>query len=39
MSIRVYREIEAGEGSPDWETYDRICKTFDWPQTLAARAK
>ena len=34
VSIRAYREIEAGERSPDWETFDRICKTFGWPQTF-----
>ena len=35
VSIRAYREIEAGERSPNWEEFDRICKTFSWPQTFA----
>lgn len=34
VSVREYREIEAGERSPDWETWDRICKTFGWAQTF-----
>jgi hypothetical protein len=30
------RELEAGERSPDWETWDRINRMFGWPQTFAA---
>jgi len=37
VSAATYREIEAGERSPEWETFDRICKTFGWPQTLVRR--
>jgi Helix-turn-helix domain len=29
-----YRELEAGERFPDFETWDRICKLYGWPQTL-----
>jgi DNA-binding XRE family transcriptional regulator len=36
VSVREYREIEAGERSTSWETWDRICKVFGWPQTLAS---
>ncbi|HET6791750.1 MAG TPA: helix-turn-helix transcriptional regulator [Actinomycetota bacterium] len=25
-TVREYREIEAGERSPSWETWDRICE-------------
>ena len=35
VSVRTYRELEAGEWSPTFETWDRICKTFGWPQTFA----
>jgi hypothetical protein len=35
VSIRENREIEAGERSPTWETFDRICKLFGWPQMFA----
>jgi hypothetical protein len=34
VRIAIYREIEAGLRSPTWETWDRICKTFGWPQTF-----
>jgi transcriptional regulator with XRE-family HTH domain len=34
VSSAIYREIEAGMRAPAWETFDRICKTFGWPQTL-----
>lgn len=36
VSIREYREIEAGERSPTLDTWDRICTTFGWPQTFAS---
>jgi transcriptional regulator with XRE-family HTH domain len=32
----AYRELEAGERWPSWETYDRIAAAFGWPQTFAA---
>jgi hypothetical protein len=34
VSVREYREIEAGTRSPDFETWDRICKLYGWPQTF-----
>jgi DNA-binding XRE family transcriptional regulator len=34
LTIRDYREIEAGAHSPSFETWDRICKLFGWPQTF-----
>ena len=36
MSVREYGEIEAGDRSPSFETWDRICKTYGWPQTFIA---
>ena len=30
----INREIEAGERSPSWETWERICRTFGWGQTF-----
>jgi DNA-binding XRE family transcriptional regulator len=30
-----YRRLEQGEAWPSWETFDRICKLFGWPQTFA----
>lgn len=35
VSIREYRELEAGERVPSWGTWDRICKLYGWPQTFA----
>jgi len=34
VSVREYREIEAGVRSPSFATWDRICKKFGWPQTF-----
>jgi hypothetical protein len=34
VSIREYRELEAGTRMSDWETFDRICKLYGWPQTF-----
>ena len=28
--------LEAGEWMPTFDTYDRICKVFGWPQTFLA---
>jgi transcriptional regulator with XRE-family HTH domain len=29
-----YRGLEAGTRSPDFETWDRICTLYGWPQTF-----
>jgi DNA-binding XRE family transcriptional regulator len=34
VSIREYRELDAGKRSPSFETWDRICKLYGWPQTF-----
>jgi len=34
VTVRTYQELEAGGRSPNFETWDRICKTFGWPQTF-----
>ena len=34
VSVGEYREIEASERVPTWETWDRICKPYGWPQTF-----
>lgn len=33
ITEREYRELEGGERGPSWETWDRICKLYGWPQT------
>jgi predicted transcriptional regulator len=34
VSPAAYRELEAGTRSPSFDTYDRICKLFGWPQAF-----
>jgi hypothetical protein len=34
VSVREYRELEAGERWPDSVTWDRICKLYGWSQTF-----
>jgi predicted transcriptional regulator len=38
VSVREYRELEAGTRWPSFETWDRICKTFGWPQMFVSEA-
>jgi len=37
VSAREYLELEAGECSPTFETYDRICKPFGWPPDVRSK--
>jgi predicted transcriptional regulator len=32
VSVREYREIEAGDHTPSLDTYQRISELFAWPQ-------
>jgi transcriptional regulator with XRE-family HTH domain len=34
VSVREYRELEAGGRWPTFETWDRICKLYGRPQTF-----
>ena len=34
VSVREYRELEAGTRWPTYEIWDRICKLYGWPQTF-----
>jgi len=34
VSVREYREIEAGDRMPSLDTYRRISELYGWPQTL-----
>jgi len=34
VSAATYREIEAGTRKPEWEKWDRICRTFGWQRTF-----
>jgi transcriptional regulator with XRE-family HTH domain len=37
VNIREYRELESGQRPPSFETWDRICKLYGWPQTFVGR--
>jgi transcriptional regulator with XRE-family HTH domain len=34
VSVREYREIEAGDRMPSLDTYQRISELYGWPQTF-----
>jgi transcriptional regulator with XRE-family HTH domain len=34
VTVREYREIEAGDRTPSLDTYRRISELYGWPQTL-----
>jgi hypothetical protein len=34
VSVREYRELNVGDRSPTFETWDRICKLYRWQQTF-----
>jgi predicted transcriptional regulator len=36
VSVREYREIEAGARYASSETWHRICDLYGWPQTFAS---
>jgi hypothetical protein len=35
VSVREYREIEAGDRTPSLDSYRRICELYVWAQTFA----
>jgi transcriptional regulator with XRE-family HTH domain len=39
ISIREYREIEAGDREPSPDTYERISELYGWPRTFVGRPK
>jgi helix-turn-helix protein len=34
VSVTEYRDLVAGARAPSFETWDRICKLYGWPQTF-----
>ena len=34
VSVREYREIEAGDRTPSLDTYERISELYGWQQTF-----
>ena len=39
VTVREYREMEAGDRDPDNDTWDRLCKLCGWPQTFVGSAR
>jgi transcriptional regulator with XRE-family HTH domain len=39
VSLREYREIEAGDRTPSPSTYERISELYGWPQPFVSEAK
>jgi DNA-binding XRE family transcriptional regulator len=37
VSAAVYREIENGTRTPDWPTWNMICRTFGWDRRSSPR--
>jgi DNA-binding XRE family transcriptional regulator len=37
-SRREYRELEAGKRFPNFQTWNRMCKLFGWPQMFETGA-
>jgi hypothetical protein len=37
VTVREYREIEAGDRMPSLDTYRRISELYGWPQTFIGR--
>jgi hypothetical protein len=35
VTVRQYREMEAGDRVPDNDAWDRMCKLYGWPQSFA----
>jgi hypothetical protein len=38
VSVRAYRELEAGDRMPDPQTYERMCKVFGRPRSFVGAA-
>jgi len=39
VSVREYREIEAGDRAPSPATYERISELYGWPQTFVGKVR
>jgi transcriptional regulator with XRE-family HTH domain len=39
VSVREYREIEAGDREPSPGTYERISELYGWPQTFMRKGR
>jgi hypothetical protein len=39
VSVPELRELEAGKSCRDFDTHDRICKLFAWPQAFVGESE
>ena len=39
VTVREYREMEAGDRVPDNDVWDRLCKLYGWPQTFVGSVR
>ena len=39
VTIREYREMEAGDRVPEFDVWDRLCDLYGWPQTFVGSAR
>jgi hypothetical protein len=38
LTVREYRELEAGDRIPNNDEWDRMCKVYGWPQTFFSKS-
>jgi len=39
VTLREYRELEAGDRVPSRDVYDRICELYGWPRSFVESAR
>jgi Helix-turn-helix domain len=39
VTVREYREMEAGDRVPEFDVWDRLCEPYGWPQTFVGPAR
>jgi hypothetical protein len=39
VTVREYREMEAGDRVPEFDVWDRLCELYGWPQTFVGSAR
>jgi hypothetical protein len=39
VTVREYRELEAGTRWPTFDTFDRVCKLYGWPQAFVVNGR
>lgn len=39
VTVREYREMEAGDRVPEFDDWDRPCELYGWPRTFVGSAR